>query len=152
MNPFRHFGRTPSTLWLLDYGLDDRASFAGSSREFFSSPQSPDQLGPTQPPIQRLLGVKQSGCEADHSPPSSAEVKNAWKYTSTLPYVLMAWCLLKLRDKLTFTFRLSFSKIYISNRQISRPMRYTNLHEIHLEDICTTNWCSHFYSCCTFLL
>jgi hypothetical protein len=37
-------------------------------------------LGPTKPPIQWIsralsLGVKQSGREADHSPPSSAEVK-----------------------------------------------------------------------------
>jgi hypothetical protein len=37
-------------------------------------------LGPTQPPIQLVpvalsLGVKQPGREADHSPPSSAEVK-----------------------------------------------------------------------------
>jgi hypothetical protein len=31
------------------------------------------------------LGVKWPVCEADHSPPSSAEVKNAWSYTSTLP-------------------------------------------------------------------
>jgi len=30
------------------------------------------------------LGVKQPGCETDHSPPSNAEVKkNAWSYTST---------------------------------------------------------------------
>jgi hypothetical protein len=28
-------------------------------------------------------GEKWSGCEADHSPPSSAEVKNVWCYTST---------------------------------------------------------------------
>jgi hypothetical protein len=37
-------------------------------------------LGPTQPPIQWVpwalsLGVKRLGREADHSPPSSAEVK-----------------------------------------------------------------------------
>jgi hypothetical protein len=37
-------------------------------------------LGPTQPPIQWVwgalsLGVKRPGREADHSPPSSAEVK-----------------------------------------------------------------------------
>jgi hypothetical protein len=31
------------------------------------------------------LGVKRPGREADHSPPSSAEVKNAWSYTSTPP-------------------------------------------------------------------
>jgi hypothetical protein len=29
------------------------------------------------------LGVKRPGRKADHSPPSSAEVKNAWSYTST---------------------------------------------------------------------
>jgi hypothetical protein len=38
--------------------------------------------GPTQPPIQWIPGalsvtVKRPGCEADHSPPSSAEVKKA---------------------------------------------------------------------------
>jgi len=31
------------------------------------------------------LGVKRSGREAGHSPLSSAEVENAWKYTSTPP-------------------------------------------------------------------
>jgi len=39
-------------------------------------------LGPTWPPIQWVPGalslvVKQLGCEADHTPPSSAKVKNA---------------------------------------------------------------------------
>jgi hypothetical protein len=47
-------------------------------------------LGPTQPPIQWVpgalsLGVKRPGREADHSLPSSAEVKNVWSYTSTPP-------------------------------------------------------------------
>jgi hypothetical protein len=47
-------------------------------------------LGPTQPPVQWVtaalsLGVKRLGREADHSPPSSAEVKNAWNYTSIPP-------------------------------------------------------------------
>jgi hypothetical protein len=45
-------------------------------------------LGPTQPPIQWVRGalfrgVKWPGREADYSAPSSAEVKNAWSYTST---------------------------------------------------------------------
>jgi hypothetical protein len=30
-------------------------------------------------------GGKAPGREADHSPPSSVEVKNAWSHTSTLP-------------------------------------------------------------------
>lgn len=31
-------------------------------------------------------------CEADHSPQSSAGVKNLWNHTSTLPYILMMMC------------------------------------------------------------
>jgi len=30
------------------------------------------------------LGAKRPGRVADHSPPSSAEVKNVWSYTSAL--------------------------------------------------------------------
>jgi hypothetical protein len=44
------------------------------------------------------LGVKQPGHEADNSSPSTAKVKNAWHYTSTLPYIFMAWCLIKHKD------------------------------------------------------
>jgi hypothetical protein len=43
-------------------------------------------------------GAQRSGREADHSPPSSAEVKNAWSCTSAPQYVFMAWCLVKHRD------------------------------------------------------
>jgi hypothetical protein len=44
----------------------------------------------TQPPIQCApgvlsLGVKRQGREADHSPPFSAEVENAWSYISIPP-------------------------------------------------------------------
>jgi hypothetical protein len=64
-------------------------------------------LGPTQPPIQWVTGVlslriKRPGRETDHSPPSSAEVKNEWSYTSTPQYVFMAWCLVKHWDNFTF--------------------------------------------------
>jgi hypothetical protein len=57
---------------------------------FLFTTASRKALGPTQPPIQWVpgalsLGVKQLGREVDHSPPSSAEVKNVWSYTSTLP-------------------------------------------------------------------
>jgi hypothetical protein len=52
-------------------------------------------LGPTQPPIKSVQGTfssgeKRQGREADHFLPSSAEVKNAWLYTSTPQYVFMA--------------------------------------------------------------
>jgi hypothetical protein len=54
----------------------------------------------SKPPIQWVLealspGIKQPVREADYSPPYSAEVKNAWSYISTPPYVFMAWCLVK---------------------------------------------------------
>jgi hypothetical protein len=59
--------------------------------------------------------VKRPGHEADHSPLSSAEVKNAWRYTSTLPVhfhgmvlnkamdVFIAWYLVKHMFSFTFT-------------------------------------------------
>jgi hypothetical protein len=47
-------------------------------------------LGPTPPLIQWIPGgltlrIKQPGREADHAPPSSAEVKDVWSYISTPP-------------------------------------------------------------------
>jgi hypothetical protein len=60
-------------------------------------------LGPTHPPIQWVLGVLTPGVWSDHSPPSSAEVKYAWIYISTPPYVFMAWYLVKHRDNFTVT-------------------------------------------------
>jgi hypothetical protein len=44
-------------------------------------------------------GVKWPRSEANYLSPSSAKVKNAWIYTSTPPYVCMAWCLSKYREK-----------------------------------------------------
>jgi hypothetical protein len=49
------------------------------------------------------LGIKPPGLEADHSPSSSAKVKNAWSYTFTPLYVFIAWCVIKHRDNFTFT-------------------------------------------------
>jgi hypothetical protein len=43
------------------------------------------------------LRVKRPGREANHSSPSSAEVMNALSYSSTPPYVFMAWSLIKHR-------------------------------------------------------
>jgi hypothetical protein len=94
----------------LGYGLDDWSStvrFPVGLGIFLFTTVSRTALGLTQPPIQWVpgalsLGVKRLGLEADHSPPSSVEVKNAWSYTSTPQYVFMAWCLVKHRDNFTF--------------------------------------------------
>jgi hypothetical protein len=40
--------------------------------------------------ILSLPGLRHSGREVDHSPPSSVKVKNVWSYTSTI-YAFMAW-------------------------------------------------------------
>jgi hypothetical protein len=46
-------------------------------------------LGPTQPPVQWVLGLSEGkrwpGPDADHSPPSSAMVMKEWNYTSIPP-------------------------------------------------------------------
>jgi hypothetical protein len=65
------------------YRLDDRGSrvrFPAGAGNFSLHTMSRTALGPTQSPIQWVLGVlslgvKQQGHEADHSSPSSAEVK-----------------------------------------------------------------------------
>jgi hypothetical protein len=62
-------------------------------RDMFSILSRP-ALGSTRPPIKWVPGlfpgVKRQGREADHSPPTSAEVKKMWIYTSTPLYVFMA--------------------------------------------------------------
>jgi len=82
--------------------------FGGSSLgrdwEFFSSPSLLDWLWwSTQPSIQCVpgalsFGVNRPGREAGHSPPSSAEVKNVWDYTSTPQYAQLK----KHMDNFTF--------------------------------------------------
>jgi hypothetical protein len=93
-------------------GLDDRSfeSRQGLRISLFTTVSRP-ALGPTQPLIQWVpgfvpLGVEWPGREADHSPPSSPEVKNAWSYTSTPTKRLHGVVLSKKHgDNFTFTFR-----------------------------------------------
>jgi hypothetical protein len=69
----------------------------GGAGNFLFSKSSRPALRSTQPPIQWVPGalsprVKRPGCEVDHSPPTTAEVKKMWIYTSApmLPYACMA--------------------------------------------------------------
>jgi hypothetical protein len=50
--------------------------------------------------------IKQPGREADHSPPTSVEIKNTWIYTPTPAYDFMMSWLLKHKDKFTCFQRL----------------------------------------------
>jgi hypothetical protein len=77
--------------------------------EFSFSPPRPDRLWD---PLNLLSsgyrgsfpGVKRSGREADHSPPSNAEFKNVWSYISIHPYVFMSWYLVKQKDNFYLYF------------------------------------------------
>jgi hypothetical protein len=74
------------------YGLDDRGVGVRVPvwPRIFSS-----ALGSTQwVPGALSQRVKRQVREADRSPPATAEVKKMWIYTSTPPYVFMAWCLI----------------------------------------------------------
>jgi hypothetical protein len=66
------------------YGLDDRGVGVRDSvvSRIFSSPPGPDRLGSGDHPASYLTGtgaiypgVKRPGRDADHSPPTNAEVK-----------------------------------------------------------------------------
>jgi hypothetical protein len=81
--------------WLRDGRPRGRSSSPGGGKNFHFSIMSRPALRPTQPPIQWVPGtlspeLKWPGREADHSPPTNAEVQKTWAYTSTPPYVLMA--------------------------------------------------------------
>jgi hypothetical protein len=74
------------------YGMDDRGVEVRVpvGLRIFTSPSRPDfsEAHPDSYPM--VPGVKRSGREADHSSPTSTEVKNTWVYISTPPYVFIA--------------------------------------------------------------
>jgi len=68
--------------------------------------------------------------EADHSPRSSAEVKECVELYLHSPNAFMAWCLVKHRDSFTFTFYLIQCNSYTilvgkpeGKRPLGRPRR-----------------------------
>jgi hypothetical protein len=70
-------------------------------------------LGPTQPSWAKggfSFGGKQLGRELKHSTSCSAEVKNAWSYTSTPPVCLHGID----RDNFTLTFHITVQPLIIA--------------------------------------
>jgi hypothetical protein len=79
-------------LYRLGVGVNDWGSIPGTDNDgifLFATKPKPD-LGPTQPLFKWIPGffsmwVKRRGCEVEHPPPSSTEVRDAWRYTYTPP-------------------------------------------------------------------
>jgi hypothetical protein len=102
-------------------------------------------LGPTHPPIQWLagalsLGVKLPGREADHSPPSSGEVKEWVKlhlHSSNTP----SWHgarLKKHRDSFTFYLLL----VILLKGLVHHHRHHHHHHQVNIISLCTSNiWC-----------
>jgi hypothetical protein len=92
----------------LGYGLDDwgsRVRFPAGAGNLSFTTASRTALGPTQPPVQWVPGalslrVKRPRREADHSPPSGAEVKECVELYLHPQYAFMAWCSVKAQGQL----------------------------------------------------
>jgi hypothetical protein len=112
---------------VLSYGLDDRRFKSWQVLGIFLfTTASRKALGPSQPPIQWVpgalsLGVEQLGSEVCHSPPCSAEVKNAWSCIFTPPLRLhgVVLSLKKAQGQLYFTL-LFFTvlQMFAANSQV----------------------------------
>jgi len=97
--------------------------------------ESRPDLGPTQPPIECLrgslsAGVMRPGREADHSPPSKAEVKNVWSYTSS--HSCLHGMILEHKDFILPPA--SFLEFWTSNMVEASNVRTTGV------EICTQVW------------
>jgi hypothetical protein len=95
--PQKHKNRVRVVSIATGYGLHDPGFGvrAPVGARIFTSPCRPDQLwGPPNflsNGYQGFFpGVKWHGGEADHTPPSSAEVKEVWIFTSTPPCAFVA--------------------------------------------------------------
>jgi hypothetical protein len=90
-------GRDASVGMATGYRPHVRVQFPTRVRDFLFSTAFRPALGSTQPPIQWVWeaispGVKQPGHESDHSPSSSAEVKNR---EAIPPHLYVEWCLIQ---------------------------------------------------------
>jgi len=128
-----------------------RVQFLAGAGAFFSAPSHPDWFqGPSSHLTNeywRVLpwGYSSWGCEADHSSPSSAELKNAWIYTPTPPNVFRVWYLAQYTSSRhgawlsTGTSPLPSTKVFFTLGKQEIYIQFW-LERIHLGDIGTDNW------------
>jgi hypothetical protein len=106
------------------YGLDDRGvgvRVPVRGKNFLFSKSSRLFLVSTHPPIEWVTGVlspevKGPGREADHSPVTSANIKETWICTSTHPFAYMVYCSLLSTWTIFFFFLHCKRKPEISTR------------------------------------
>jgi len=96
-------------------------SNSGKGWEFFSSLPRPDRFWGALRFLSNgqtgalSLGIKRLGREADHSRPSSAEVKNTWSYASIAPLLLPSWRGAQIKHMGNFTFTFTYiQEIFIN--------------------------------------
>jgi hypothetical protein len=139
--------RDSSVSIAIGYGLNGQGSIPGKGKILFSSPQHPDWLGPTQPPIQWVpgalpLGVKRPGREVTthlhlvlrsrmvelylHSPIRiHGVVLNSLSTETTLPFT-------------SWTIHLVYMDI-----QTDLPVKYGKEFLFHMIKKLSTKWHSH---------
>jgi hypothetical protein len=95
-----------------------KISILGGGWEFFSSPPCPDRLWGSPNLLSNtyqgsFLGAKRPGREADHSPPSSAEVKKRVELYLHSPIRLHCLVLCQINPVTTLPFTISSNKVDI---------------------------------------
>jgi hypothetical protein len=87
-----YMSRDSSVGIVTGYGLDDQGGGSSSPgrEKILTSPYRPDPTSYKMGTGGSSPKVKRQEREADHSPPTSAEVKKMWIYTSTPLCVFMA--------------------------------------------------------------
>jgi len=88
-----------------------------------------------------FLGVRWAGREANHSPQSSSEVKNAWSHTSTLNTPSWSGPQLKHRDNFTFSFSfnhciIEWEFLHIVSHYLNSSFTSYNLYPGGLSRLC----------------
>ena len=81
--------------------------------KIFPSLKRGDGLWGSVPSVPGIIssGLKRPGREDDHLPPSSAEVKNEWSYTSCPPLCPCGLC----RDNFAFSIRQCQVRLFVSH-------------------------------------
>jgi hypothetical protein len=110
-----------------------RGFYSRQWKMFLFSTASRPALGPTQPPIQWYRGLfprglKRQGLEADHSPPSSAEVKKGGAIPP-LPH-MSSWH----RDKFTFLLHNHYMGVFEDETAVWMVIRESLGTDIYLID------------------